>query len=157
VPLGIARHGLALFASLAGAKTPTWSQTLLRDKAAAQAAAGRAEALIGGGRAFLVEALGDAWATANAGDGLTWEQRGRLWLASTQAAVQAVEALEILFAAAGASAVYETTGLERCVRDAKTAAQHVCVTATNYEIAGQMVLGVDSHQSVWSIDDRAGG
>jgi len=31
VPLGIARHALSLFKALAGAKTPTWSQALLRD------------------------------------------------------------------------------------------------------------------------------
>lgn len=36
VPLGIARHALAVFTALAGAKVPTWSQALLREYASAQ-------------------------------------------------------------------------------------------------------------------------
>jgi alkylation response protein AidB-like acyl-CoA dehydrogenase len=43
VPLGIARHSIALFTALAGAKTPSGSQALLREKAAAQVAVGQAE------------------------------------------------------------------------------------------------------------------
>jgi len=154
VPLGIARHALALFTALAGAKMPTWSQSLLREKAAAQFALGQAEGLVRAGRAFLTETLRDTWATVSSGTAVSWEQRGLLWLASTQAATQAVKAVELLFTAAGASAVYANTGLERCLRDALTAAQHICVTPTNFEIAGQLALGLDVRQSVWSIDDR---
>jgi hypothetical protein len=157
VPLGIARHAIALFTALAGAKTPTWSQALLREKAAAQQAVGQAEGLVRAGRAFLRETLHDAWATVTAGAAVPWAQRGLLWLASTQAATQAVQAVELLFTAAVASAVYASTGLERCLRDVRTAAQHICVTPTNFEIAGQLTLGLDVHQSVWSIDDRGDG
>src|SRR5712692_4826401 len=103
VPLGIARHALALFTALAGAKTPTWAQALLREKAAAQLAVGQAEGLVRAGRALLTETLRDAWATVTGGAALSWEQRGLLWLASTQAATQAVQAVELLFTAAGAS------------------------------------------------------
>jgi alkylation response protein AidB-like acyl-CoA dehydrogenase len=157
VPLGIARHALMLFTALTGVKTPTWSQTLLRDKAAAHLAVGQAEGLVRAGRAFLHETLRDAWATVSRGAALSWEQRGLLWLASTQAATQAVQAVELLFTAAGASAVYASTGLERCLRDVRTAAQHICVTPTNFEIAGQLALGLDVQRSVWSIDDRGDG
>jgi alkylation response protein AidB-like acyl-CoA dehydrogenase len=157
VPLGIARHAIAVFTALAGAKTPTWSQAPLREKAAAQLAVGQAEGLVRAGRAFLTETLRDAWATVTGGAALSWEQRGLLWLASTQAATQAVQAVELLFTAAGASAVYASTGLERCLRDVRTAAQHITVTPTNFEIAGQLALGLDVRQSVWSIDDRGDG
>lgn len=157
VPLGIARHAIAVFTALAGAKTPTGSQALLREKAAAQLAVGQAEGLVRAGRAFLAETLRDAWATVTGGTALSWEQRGLLRLASTQAATQAVQAVELLFTAAGASAVYASTGLERCLRDVRTAAQHITVTPTNFEIAGQLALGLDVHQSVWSIDDRGDG
>jgi len=40
VSLGIAQHALELFTLLANAKKPTWSQTLLREKASAQIAIG---------------------------------------------------------------------------------------------------------------------
>jgi alkylation response protein AidB-like acyl-CoA dehydrogenase len=61
VPLGIARHAIAAFTALAGAKTPTWSQALLREKAAAQLAVGQAEGLVRAGRAFLTETLRDGF------------------------------------------------------------------------------------------------
>src|SRR5215468_6697550 len=125
--------------------------------AAAQLAMGQAEGLVRSGRAILTETLRDAWTTVSGGAALSWEQRGLLWLASTQAATQAVQAVELLFTAAGASAVYASTGLERCLRDVRTAAQHLCVAPTNFEIAGQLALGLDVHQSVWSIDDRGDG
>src|SRR5262249_14194660 len=79
-----------------GAKTPTWSQALLREKTTAQLAVGQAEGLVCAGRAFLTETLRDAWATVTGGTALSWEQRGLLWLASTQAATQAVQAVELL-------------------------------------------------------------
>jgi alkylation response protein AidB-like acyl-CoA dehydrogenase len=154
VPLGIARHAIALFSALAGTKTPTWSQAPLREKVAAQLAVGQAEGLVRSGRAFLTETLRDAWATVTSGTALSWEQRGLLWLASTQVAAQTVQAVELLFAAAGASAIYASFGLERCLRDVRTAAQHICVTPTNFEIAGQLTLGLDIGGSVWSIDNR---
>jgi alkylation response protein AidB-like acyl-CoA dehydrogenase len=157
VPLGIARHAIALFTALAGAKTPTWQHALLREKAAAQLVVGQAEGLVRAGRAFLTETLRDAWATVSGGAALSWAQRGLLWLAGTQAATQAVQAVELLFTAAGASAVYASTGLERCLRDVRTAAQHLAVAPTNFELAGQLALGLDVHQSVWAIDDRGDG
>jgi indole-3-acetate monooxygenase len=115
---------------------------------------GQAEGLVRSGRAFLTETLRDAWATVTSGTALSWEQRGLLWLASTQVAAQTVQAVELLFAAAGASAIYASFGLERCLRDVRTAAQHICVTPTNFEIAGQLTLGLDIGGSVWSIDNR---
>jgi alkylation response protein AidB-like acyl-CoA dehydrogenase len=157
VPLGIARHAISLFTAFAGTKIPTWSQAFLREKAAVQLAVGQAEGLVRAGRAFLTETLRDAWATVTSGAALSWEQRGLLWLANTQAATQAVQAVDLLFSAAGAPAVYTSTGLERCLRDVRSAAQHIVLTPTNFEIAGRLALGLDVHQSVWSIDDRGGG
>ncbi len=152
VTLGIARHALTGFKELAGVKKPTWSQSTLRDKALAQAQLGEAEGLLRAGRAFLSETVRDAWATVERGESLTWEQRGLLWLAGTQAATQAGEAVDLLFKAAGASSIYTSMPLERCLRDIRTAAQHVCVTPTNYELAGQLFLGHDMNTSLWAID-----
>jgi indole-3-acetate monooxygenase len=154
VPLGIARHAIELFVVFAGVKTPTWSQAPLRERAAAQSAVGRAEGLLRSGRAFLAETLRETWAAITGGAALSWEQRGMMWLASTQAATQAVQAVELLYSAAGASAVYTNAGFERCLRDVTAAAQHIVVTPTNFELAGQLALGMDVRQSVWSIDSR---
>lgn len=154
VSLGIARHALEEFKELAGVKRPTWSQNLLRERPVAQVQLGEAEGLLRAGRAFLYETVADAWATATRGDRLSWEQRGLLWLAATQAATQATQAVDLLFRAGGASSVYAVTGLERCLRDIRTAAQHVCVTPTNYENAGRMFFGLEIASTRWAIDSR---
>src|SRR5262245_13988768 len=60
----------ALFTTLAGAKTPTWSQATLREKAAAQLAVGQAEGLVRAGRALLTETLRGVWATVTGGAAL---------------------------------------------------------------------------------------
>jgi alkylation response protein AidB-like acyl-CoA dehydrogenase len=154
VSLGIARHALDGFKELAGVKKPTWSQNLLRDKTMAQVQLGEAEGMLRAGRAFLYETAAASWDAARSGQRLSWQQRGLLWLAATQAATQATQAVDLIFRAGGASSVYATTPLERCLRDVHTAAQHVCVTPTNYELAGQLFLGLDMATSLWSIDYR---
>ena len=154
VPLGIARHALEAFKELAGVKKPTRSQDLLRAKPVAQSQLGEAEGLLRAGRAFLVESLADAWQTACRGEPLSWEQRGLLRLSATQATTQALQAVDIVYRAGGASSVYVSTPLERCLRDIRTASQHLQVMSTNYEVAGQFFLGADMSTTGWSTDNR---
>ena len=154
VRLGIARHAIALFSALAGRKRQLGRRRHCATRLRLNWLWARPWGWVRSGRAFMIETLRDAWATVTKDMALSWEQRGLLWLASTQAATQAVQAVELLFAAAGASAIYASFGLERCLRDVRTAAQHICVTPTNFEIAGQLALGLDIGASVWSIDNR---
>ena len=55
VSIGIARAAIDAFVALAETKTPMGSTTRLRDKPSAQAAIGRAEAILRSGRAFLFD------------------------------------------------------------------------------------------------------
>jgi alkylation response protein AidB-like acyl-CoA dehydrogenase len=154
VSLGIARHALELFTELAGLKKPVWSQEALGTSPVAQSLLGQAEGLLRAGRAFLFEALGEAWATACNGSPLSWKQRGLLWLSATQAVTQALQAVDIAYRAAGGSSVYASAQLERCLRDIRTASQHIQVMPTNYELAGQLVLGADMSKTAWNRDNR---
>ena len=154
VAVGIARHALQAFKDLAGVKKPTRSQELLQAKPVAQAQLGEAEGLLRAGRAFLLETLGEAWEVTRRGEPLSWEQRGLLRLSATQAATQAVQAVDIVYRAGGASSVYASTQLERCLRDIRAASQHLQLSATNYETAGQMFFGADMSTTGWSVDNR---
>ncbi|HZO32492.1 MAG TPA: hypothetical protein VFH48_41630 [Chloroflexota bacterium] len=120
----------------------------------AQFQIGQAEGLFRSGRAFLYESLGAAWDAAQRGQWLTWEQRGLVWLATTQAVDQAVQVVDLVFRAGGGSAVYATLPIERCLRDLHTLAQHHSVAAHNYEVAGQLFLGFDMAGSHWGRDYR---
>ena len=66
VPLGIARHAIDILIELAGTKIATRSRQTLRDDATLQMHLGRAEALLRSGRAFLYEALNEAWRVVSA-------------------------------------------------------------------------------------------
>jgi alkylation response protein AidB-like acyl-CoA dehydrogenase len=154
VSLGIARHALEAFKELAGVKKPTYSQDLLRTNPVAQSQLGQAEGLLRAGRAFLFESLADSWGTASRGVPLSWEQRGLLWLSATQAATQALQAVDIVYRAGGASSVYVSTQLERCLRDIRTSSQHLQVMPANYEVAGQLFLGADMSATAWNRDNR---
>ncbi|HLZ25820.1 MAG TPA: acyl-CoA dehydrogenase family protein [Chloroflexota bacterium] len=154
VPLGIARHAIEILEELAGAKKPTWSQNLLREQPLAQAQVGQAHALVRAGRALVYDTLAEAWRTVRAGGHLSLEQRAWLWLAATQASVMASQAVDLMFTARGATSVYASAGLERCLRDVRTAAQHVTVISNNYRTVGQAFLGLDVSATQLSIDDR---
>ena len=118
----------------------------------------RAEALLRSGRAFLYETLDETWQVVTAGDTLSVKQRAMLWLASTQATVAATQAVELMFTAGGSTSVYTSSPLERCLRDIRTAGQHVCVVPSNFEMVGQALLGFEMDNSVLlRFDDRSEG
>jgi alkylation response protein AidB-like acyl-CoA dehydrogenase len=154
VPLGIARHAIEEFIVLADAKTLELSTGALADRAVAHAKLGRAHALVAGGRAYLIDALGQLWRQVEAGHPPTIADRGALWLAATHAAQGALEAIGMLYTTAGASSIYATSALDRCLRDARTAIQHVCTQESNFELAGRRLLGRPALPSVWGIDYR---
>lgn len=154
VALGVSRHALEIFKTLASVKKPTATQELLSTSAVAQAGIGEAEALLRAGRAFLFETLSEAWTVVCGGASLGWHQRGLLWLSATQATTQALQALDIVYRLGGASSVYASTQLERCLRDIRTVSQHLTVMPTNYEVAGKLFLGADVSASAWGRDNR---
>jgi len=154
VPLGIARHAIDEFVRLAAAKTPQRSTSVLADKPIAHDRLGRAHVLVAAGRRYLIETLNDLWVRVRAGHAPTMAERGSLWLAATHAAHSALEAIELVFTAAGASSVYASSPLDRCLRDARTAVQHICTQELHFELAGRHLLGRDVVSSAWAIDYR---
>jgi hypothetical protein len=58
----------------------------------------------------------------------------------------------------GAASVYASTGLERGMRDIRTAAQHVVVVPSNFEMVGQAFLDFDMRSTpLLATDDRSTG
>jgi len=143
--LGIARVALDEFIALAGGKTATWHapEGRLATRTTIQAKVAQAEALVGGGRAYVREATRDVWETVCRGERPSPEQRAIYRLAIAQAYAQAVQAVDLIFNLAGATAIYATSRLDRCLRDVHTAAAHVWVAPDTYELAGRLILGLD--------------
>ena len=143
VPLGIARAAIDAFIELAEAKTPTGSSGRLRDKASAQADLGKAEALLSSARSFMFDEAEKLWETVAAGDAPSLPQRAVARLAAAQAASASAQAVDLLYNAAGGSALYENNLLERCFRDVHATTQHMGTSSANFELSGRVLLGLD--------------
>jgi alkylation response protein AidB-like acyl-CoA dehydrogenase len=141
VALGMARACLTAFYELAGAKTPRAMQGLLRDQSLTQADVGHAEAHLRSGRALLTEAVREVWAAASAGS-LTLDQRAGLRLATTHGIRLAVQVVDTVYNAAGATAVYESNVLQRYFQDIHVISQHMQSRLANYELVGRHWLGL---------------
>src|SRR5262249_49432822 len=145
VGLGIARVAIEEFVELAGGKLATWFalEGKLATRATIQAKVAQAEALTGSARAYVVEATRETWETVSRGERLSPRQRAIYRLAIAEAMANAIQAVDLMYAAGGATAIYAGSRLEGCLRDVRTAAAHVWVAPDNYEVAGRLLLGLD--------------
>jgi alkylation response protein AidB-like acyl-CoA dehydrogenase len=123
-PLGVARRALDEFVAVAGANVRGPAMETIASDAVAQVALARAEAGLQAARSFVVDAVGDLWATAGGGDPPSLHQRARVLLAIQQAMLAATDSVDSVFRLAGARTVYAEHPLQRCFRDLHTAAQH---------------------------------
>jgi hypothetical protein len=96
VAFGIAHHAIDILISLAGSTVAVRTRQVRSEDALLQDSVGRAVALVSSARAFLFEALGEAWGVACSGNALSITQRATLWLAATHAATSAKQAAELM-------------------------------------------------------------
>ncbi|MCZ6464020.1 MAG: acyl-CoA dehydrogenase family protein [Proteobacteria bacterium] len=144
VSTGIARAALDHFAELAAETKRRGSARALRDKPAVQLAVAEAETLLRSARAFVFDAVGDVWDTAQAGDEVDRRQRAAVHLACSNAAGASVRAVELVHAAAGSAANFTAHPLDRCLRNVRVVPQHIMVSAQWMQSAAGVLLGLDS-------------
>jgi alkylation response protein AidB-like acyl-CoA dehydrogenase len=147
VALGVARAALTTFYELAGAKSPRAMRGLLRDQPMVQADIGHAEAHLRAGRAFLTEAVRDLWAAMTANGTISLDQRVALRIAATHAMWLAVQVVDTVYNAAGATSVYEGHPLQRAFQDIHVISQHLQARRAHYELVGRHWLGLEIDQT----------
>lgn len=139
--LGIARRAVDALVELAAVKVPLGSQAPLKERPMTQVQVAQAEATVLSARAFLLQAVRDAWARLNAGGEPTAPELTRLRLASVHAGEAAVRAVELMYQAAGISAAFSSSPLDRCLRDVHVAVQHISVSSQHYQEIGRALFG----------------
>jgi alkylation response protein AidB-like acyl-CoA dehydrogenase len=139
VALGLARAELAAFVRLAGVKKPQASAKVLRDDPVVQHTVAATEVKLRAARAFLMEALRDAWAAATERD-FTTEQCALMRMASIYVIQQAREVVEAAYQAAGATAIFADQDFERRFRDMHTVSQQIQAHTSFYQVAGRYLL-----------------
>lgn len=142
VALGVARRAIDSLIALSHDKVPQGSRRVLAERAATQAEVARAHARWRAARAFLLEAVDEAWADATAPAPIALERRRDLRLATTHATDEAAKVVDAMFHAAGGHAVFDASPLQRCLRDVHVATQHMMVADATYELAGRLLLGL---------------
>ena len=143
VALGVARSALNAFAELASDKSARATPGLLREQPMVQADIGLAEAKLRASRAFLKEAVRDVWTTVSGHGTLTLEQRATLRIAATHSIRQAVEIVDTVHNAAGATSIYDGHILQRAFQDIHVISQHLQARRIHYEIVGRHWLGLE--------------
>lgn len=144
VAMGIAAGAIDDVVALAGSKKPGGSKRTLAERSSCQAAVAHAEAQVGSARAYVDEAVGEAWDAASANGEISVEGRAKLRLAATHATRSAAKAVDLMYETGGGTAIYTRSPLERRFRDIHTARAHMMVSPASLELVGRVSLGLET-------------
>jgi hypothetical protein len=64
-------------------------------------------------------------------------------MACGHAALESSRAIDMAYTLGGGTALYEASVLQRCMRDAHAATQHIMLAPGNYEPAGRILFGLE--------------
>jgi alkylation response protein AidB-like acyl-CoA dehydrogenase len=148
VASGNALAALADFKALATTKKAAGSSRTLADRGAVQAEYARAHASLDAARALADVTVARAWTEAQAGSLLSLDTRARLRLAATHLTRTAADVTRSAYDLAGGTAVYASHPLQRRLRDAQVATQHMMIAPPTYELTGRVLLGQPTDASV---------
>lgn len=142
VSLAVASNAIGELKSIAAKKTPLGSMVPIRERGVVQRKIGRAEALVQSSRAFLHDSLTKCWVKVLAGETISLEEKAGLLLAATHVNQSCVEAVELVYTAAGTSGIYMKSKLAHYFTDAQVLRQHGFMNESRYETAGQVYFGL---------------
>ncbi|MCK4124501.1 flavin-dependent monooxygenase [Ralstonia pseudosolanacearum] len=140
VALGIAHRAIESLIDLSKQKTPQGSARPLAERSGTQLAIACCSARLRAARAFLHEVLEDTWAVSKGSDPIAVSHRRDIRLAATFATTESAAVVDRMHRLAGGSAVYQTSPIQRCLRDVHVATQHIMVSESTYELAGRLLL-----------------
>jgi indole-3-acetate monooxygenase len=142
VTIAAACNAINELKALAEKKTPLGSMVPIRERGVVQRKLGRAKALVQSSRAYLHDELAKCWNRVTAGEIISLEEKAGLLLAATHTNQSCVEAIELMYTAAGTSGIYMKNKLAHYLTDAQVLRQHGFMNESRYETAGQIYFGL---------------
>jgi alkylation response protein AidB-like acyl-CoA dehydrogenase len=142
VALAVAGNAIKELKLLARKKTALGSMVPLREKGVVQRKLGMAEALVQSARAYLHHTLESCWNKVLAGEKLSLDEKTGLLLAATHTNQSCLQAVDLMYSAAGTSGIYTKNKLSRYFTDAQVIRQHGFINESRYETAAQVYLGL---------------
>lgn len=140
--LGIAAAAIEDFLELAGTKVPATTQVKLCERELAQAAVAKARMLLESARHYLHATSAEGYAAAAAGQPLSTDMKISLQLANCHVVQACAQAVDLVFEAAGTSAIRQEQPLERHFRDVHVITQHMTKNSQRLVSAGRMMFGM---------------
>jgi len=141
--LGIARTAISSLTEIAADKQLQRSMQILRDNHAAQIRVSEAEALVRAARLYLFDSVDRLWRTLLATGTAPMAMRADARMAASHAVFSAAKAVDLMHAAAGATALYTSSPLERAFRDVHAITQHIGVHSRVMESTGRVLFGLE--------------
>ncbi len=142
VTLAVARNAINELKLLAEKKTPLGSMVPIRERGVMQRKLGRAEALVQSARIYLHSKLADCWSSVVAGETISLEEKADLLLAATHTNQSCLEAVDLVYTAAGTNGIYMKNKLAHYFCDAQVLRQHGFMNESRYETGGQVHFGL---------------
>jgi alkylation response protein AidB-like acyl-CoA dehydrogenase len=150
-PLGVARRALDELVTLAGQKVRTGGTARMIEEPAIGTGVLAAEAALAAAGHGIRAAIDDVWQTVRRGDDLTLRQRATLAAATINAFDVGRDVVSMAFDAAGASAVFEHSPLQRCLRDLHAAGQHIAFSADSRQRVARAFLGLPVPPAIFQV------
>lgn len=141
-PQGIGRRALDEISALATTKKRAFSPVTLAQREVFQRDLALADNQLRAMGMLTRHELGELWQRLHDGSEASALDTARLLSSYTGNIDASLQATEVAFRFAGGEAVYETSVLQRLLRDARVASQHMLVSEKNYEALGMALLGV---------------
>jgi alkylation response protein AidB-like acyl-CoA dehydrogenase len=145
VTLGLARRMLETYTTLARGRHSRVSPSAMANNHAVQREIALLEAKLSAARAFLHEAVCQAYDAASVGD-LDVDTRMRLRLATTYGMNEATDVSIACYRGAGTVAIMDSAPFERRFRDAMTASQHAQAMPPLLEMVRRHIIGTEGNE-----------
>jgi alkylation response protein AidB-like acyl-CoA dehydrogenase len=141
--LGIARTAIASLTGIAVDKQLQRSMQILRENHGAQIRVSEAQAAVRAARLYLFDSVERLWRVLLETGKAPIEVRADVRMAASHAVFSAAKAVDLAYAAAGATALYTSFPLERAFRDVHAITQHIGVHARVMETTGRVLFGLE--------------
>jgi alkylation response protein AidB-like acyl-CoA dehydrogenase len=142
VGVGIAQAAIDDVATLAaGGKRPAFGSRRVAESPLFQNQLGEADALLRAARALLHAETDAAWDKAASGEAFSLLDRARLRATGTQVVGLATQVTDMAYSAGGGTSLYETSPLQRRLRDIHAVTQHAAAGRDFFSLVGALLAG----------------
>ena len=141
--VGVAQAALDDVIDLAAGKTPLLSPTTLAANPRFQHVLGEADVQLRAARSLLQADAAAVWAATETGGEMTLPMRARARSAGVHAVTAAAAVVDAAYRAAGGSAIYDSSPLQRRLRDSRSLTQHFLVKDDTLTTCGAVLAGLE--------------